>query len=153
MTLRPRLSRRISQLIALPCLLLGLAACSSHPALLAERATGLQVLSVAPARLLQHPASGGQGFAAACQAWQLDTQQVAHFFALATPYPEAAHHRFHYLPCEITGELQFADQPWQYRINAAATAVWEHAGQQRRFACTQPGCVPLVLMLPDLGEP
>ena len=132
---------------------LSLSGCSSHRASAAEPAQALQVLSTSPARLLDNPHSAGKQFPAACQAWQLSPQQVARFFALATAYPPSARHSFDYLPCEIAGELVADGQRWQYRINAASTASWTHAGQERFFGCSLSECEALVLMLPDNGEP
>lgn len=132
---------------------LGLGACSSHPGPAVEGRRTLQVLSTSPAQLLENPESGGRQFPPACQAWQLSHAQVAQFFRLASEYPQLQHQGFDYLPCEISGELVADGQHWQYWINAAGTARWTRAGQQRYFACDAPGCAPLVLMLPDHGEP
>ena len=132
---------------------LSLSACSSHPGPAVEGRRTLQVLSTSPAQLLENPESGGRQFPPACQAWQLSHAQVAQFFLLASEYPQLQHQGFDYLPCEISGELVADGQHWQYRINAAGTARWTRAGQQRYFACDAPGCAPLVLMLPDHGEP
>gem|GEM_PF-1556194 len=132
---------------------LGLGACSRHPGPAVEGRRTLQVLSTSPAQLLENPESGGRQFPPACQAWQLSHAQVAQFFRLASEYPQLQHQGFDYLPCEISGELVADGQHWQYWINAAGTARWTRAGQQRYFACDAPGCAPLVLMLPDHGEP
>lgn len=111
------------------------------------------MLSTSPARLLENPESAGKQFPPACKAWQLSHEQVARFFAVATEYPQLPQHSFDHLPCEIAGELQANGQRWEYRINAAGTASWVHDGQQRDFGCSANACEPLVLMLPDHGDP
>lgn len=113
----------------------------------------LQIHTTSPAQLLAGAQSAGDGFAAACKAWTLSPSQARQFFALATEQSPQDQHRFDYLPCEITGELQADGQRWQFRINAAGTGSWQHNGIQRHVACTQPACEPLVLMLPEPGDP
>ena len=132
---------------------LSLSACSSHPAPAADGKTALQVLSTTPAQLMDHPESGGKGFPDACNAWQLSREQVAQFFAAATEYPELPHRSFDHLPCEITGTLIAHGERWHYRINAAGTATWTADGPTRYFGCSVATCAPLVLSMPDNGEP
>lgn len=132
---------------------LSLSACSSHPAPADDGHNALQVLTTSPARLLENPESAGKLFPPACHAWQLGHDQVAQFFALASQYPHLPYHRFDHLPCEIAGELLAEGQRWYFRINAAGTASWQRQGQVRHFACTTQACEPLVLMLPEPGDP
>lgn len=113
----------------------------------------LQIRTTSPARLLAGAQSAGDGFPAAFLAWTLSPSQARQFFALATEQSPQNQHRFDYLPCEITGELQADGQRWQFRINAAGTGSWQHNGSQRHVACTQPACEALVLMLPEPGDP
>jgi hypothetical protein len=134
------------------CLCLGLllgCACASNRAVPAD----LQVLASTPPRLLEASGSAGLGFAEACTGWALDTSQATQFFMLATEVEPESQHRFDYLPCEIAGELMADGQRWHYRINAAGTAHWLRDGGNRYFACTQPACEPLLLMLPEPGDP
>ena len=60
---------------------------------------------------------------------------------------------FDHLPCEITGTLTADGQRWHYRINAAGTATWTAEGTTRYFGCSATTCSPLVLSMPDNGEP
>ena len=143
----------LARALACCAVLLSLSACSSHPHRPDEGNTALQVVSTSPAQLLENPESGGNGFADACKAWQLNRGQVAQFFAAATQYPELPHRSFDHLPCEITGTLTADGQRWQYRINAAGTATWTGDGPTRYFGCSAPACAPLVLSMPDNGEP
>lgn len=111
------------------------------------------MLSTTPAQLLDHPESGGNGFPDACKSWQLSPEQVAQFFAAATEYTELPHRSFEQLPCEIAGTLSSEEKSWHYRINAAGTASWTGDGTTRYFGCSAPACQPLVLLMPDNGEP
>lgn len=124
-------------------------ACTGAPA----RMAALQVVSVMPAQLLENPQSGGRQFPAACTAWRLSGPQVAQFFAAATAYPERPHRSFDQLPCEIAGTLLAGGQRWHYRINAAGTASWTGDGPTRYFGCSAAACAPLLLSMPDNGEP
>lgn len=134
--------------LATSLLLLG-SACASSAGMPGD----LQIHTTSPAQLLAGAQSAGDGFPAACKAWTLSPSQARQFFALATEQSPQDQHRFDYLPCEITGELQADGQRWQFRINAAGTGSWQHNGIQRHVACTQPACEPLVLMLPEPGDP
>lgn len=134
--------------LATSLLLLG-SACTSGTGMPGD----LQIRTTSPARLLTGAQSAGYGFPAACKAWTLSPSQARQFFALATEHYRQDQHRFDYLPCEITGELQADGQRWQFRINAAGTGSWQRNGSHRHVACTKPACEPLVLMLPEPGDP
>ena len=134
------------------CLCLGLVLGCASASIRAVPAD-LQVLASTPPRVLEPSASAGLGFAEACTGWALDTSQATQFFSLATEVAQEDQHRFDYLPCEIAGELMLDGQRWHYRINAAGTARWLRDSGSRYFACTQPACEPLLLMLPEPGDP
>lgn len=114
----------------------------------------LRVLSVAPAEL-GATAHGREepGLAEACRDWRLTPAQVERFFALSRRYHagEGLQRDFYFLPCRITGQLEAEGRRWDYIINAAATARWQHADEVREFGCADSACAPLVLLMPDDG--
>jgi hypothetical protein len=112
-----------------------------------------QVLSIQGACLADEPAAGGVQLPRACSEWRLDADAAGRFFALATEYPQMPTQGFYQLPCSIEGVVQADGKRWDFSINAAGTAVWKSGDVTRYFGCSTAACAPLVLLMPDNGEP
>lgn len=154
----PFRTRRRAKVTVCTCLIPLLAACSNpqaRPASTADHrgaaeAAGIVVESVG-ASIYVPPAGkpGNPAVAASCQAWTLDRNEVARFFAASREYSDGFGDAFYSLPCTIRGELRAEGRSWTYEINAAATATWTDGATVRRFGCADAACEPLVLLMPD----
>lgn len=111
------------------------------------------MLSIEAARLDENPVAGGVQLPKACGEWTLDAEAAGRFFALATEYPQMPAQGFYQLPCNIDGAVQADGKRWDFSINAAGTAVWKSGDVTRYFGCSMAACAPLVLLMPDNGEP
>ncbi|WCE05904.1 hypothetical protein [Pseudoxanthomonas sp. JBR18] len=107
------------------------------------RSVGAPVYAPEPGR------AADAGLQRACQAWTLDRDDVARFFAASREYSDGTQGAFYALPCTISGQLTADGQIGNYRINAAATATWIHGERVRTFGCSDRACAPLVLLMPD----
>lgn len=107
------------------------------------RSVGASVYTPEPGR------AADAGLQRACQAWTLDRDDVARFFAASREYPEGTQDAFYALPSTISGQFTADGQTWDDRINAAATATWIHGARARTFGCSDRACAPLVLLMPD----
>lgn len=134
-----------------------LAACSSPaarpadaPAAPGANRSSVVVRSVgAPVYTPEPGRATDAGLQLACQAWTLDHDDVARFFAASREYPDGTQDACCALPCTISGQLTADGQTWDDRINAAATAIWIHGKRMRPFGCSDQACAPLVLLPPD----
>jgi hypothetical protein len=94
----------------------------------------------------------GPALAADCKRWSLTREQAETFFRHSQPIADGAGHAFYALPCHISGRLRAEGRTWDFRIDAAATAVWSSGEDIRRLGCSARECEPLVLLMPDDGS-
>lgn len=115
----------------------------------------LRILDIQPAQSQDaaSPAQEQASLVQACRAWRLSAADAARFFALAREYPDGLGDGYYWLLCSIKGRLVADGRPWDFEINAAATAVWRDGDTVRRWGCSAPACAPLALLMPDDHNP
>jgi hypothetical protein len=109
-----------------------------------------EVKKIGPSRFEASQSSGrDEALIEACAKWRLTKEQAQRFFRLSKPFEENPYNEFNQLPCSIEGVVEAEGEIWEFIINAAATAFWQHGEEVRYFGCSAPACEPLVLMMPD----
>jgi hypothetical protein len=140
---------RIKRLVKV--LVFAMVACSPACRLSGNEANPpFEVKKIGPSRFEASQSSGrDEALIEACAKWRLTKEQAQRFFRLSKPYEENPYNEFNQLPCSIEGVVEAEGEIWEFIINAAATAFWQHGEEVRYFGCSAPACEPLVLMMPD----
>lgn len=94
-----------------------------------------------------------QAILQACKNWQLNKQQVKHFFEQSDSYTDYPYTEYYQVPCKITGTLKSQGKIWPFTIDGGATGKWRNQQTTKYFGCKKSACESLVIMPTDNVNP